>query len=63
MAVAEILITETVLVYFDQNMMEFGLTVKKNRQAEIDDLYVGEWLEDLIFCRDTIHYELDNGMR
>ncbi|EAA6041410.1 hypothetical protein HT886_004455 [Salmonella enterica] len=63
MAVAEDLMTEAVLVDFDPNMVEFGLTVKQSRQAEIDDLYAEKWLDDLLVSMKLIRYELDDGMQ
>ncbi|EDQ5531946.1 hypothetical protein QOQ01_000323 [Salmonella enterica] len=55
--------TEAVLVGFDPNMVEFGLTVKQSRQAEIDDLYAEKWLDDLLVSMKLIRYELDDGMQ
>ncbi|AXD70300.1 hypothetical protein J9R26_003747 [Salmonella enterica] len=63
MAVAEDLMTEVVLVDFDPNMVEFGLTVKQSRQAEIDDLNAEKWLDDLLVSMKLIRYELDDGMQ
>ncbi|EAO8776528.1 hypothetical protein CDJ04_19680 [Salmonella enterica] len=63
MAVAEDLMTEAVLVDFDPNMVEFGLTVKQSRQAEIDDLNAEKWLDDLLVSMKLIRYELDDGMQ
>ncbi|EDA3733577.1 hypothetical protein A4O32_14615 [Salmonella enterica subsp. enterica serovar Djugu] len=63
MAVAEDLMTEAVLVDFEPNMVEFGLTVKQSRQAEIDDLYAEKWLDDLLVSMKLICYELDDGMQ
>ncbi|EAP0945131.1 hypothetical protein B7802_19030 [Salmonella enterica] len=63
MAVAEDLMTEAVLVDFEPNMVEFGLTVKQSRQAEIDDLYAEKWLDDLLVSMKLIRYELDDGMQ
>ncbi|EAQ3014719.1 hypothetical protein NA256_07640 [Salmonella sp. NW805] len=63
MAVAEDLMTEAVLVDFDPNMVEFGLTVKQSRQAEIDDLYAEKWLDDLLVSMKLIRYELDDGVQ
>lgn len=63
MAVTEDLMTEAVLVGFDPNMVEFGLTVKQSRQAEIDDLYAEKWLDDLLVSMKLIRYELDDGMQ
>ncbi|EAA2983334.1 hypothetical protein DNY73_17525 [Salmonella enterica subsp. diarizonae] len=62
MAVAEDLMTEAVLVDFEPNMVEFGLTVKQSRQAEIDDLYAEKWLDDLLVSMKLIRYELDDGV-
>ncbi|EBU9929627.1 hypothetical protein CSP34_003069 [Salmonella enterica subsp. diarizonae] len=63
MAVAEDLMTEAVLVDFEPNMVEFGLTVKQSRQAELDDLYAEKWLDDLLVSMKLICYELDDGMQ
>ncbi|EAQ6106172.1 TPA: hypothetical protein RU621_001804 [Salmonella enterica] len=63
MAVAEDLMTEAVLVDFEPNMVEFGLTVKQSRQAEIDDLYAEKWLGDLLVSMKLIRYELDDGVQ
>ncbi len=63
MAVAEDLMTEVELVDFDPNMVEFGLTVKQSRQAEIDDLNAEKWLDDLLVSMKLIRYELDDGLR
>lgn len=63
MAVAEDLMTEAVLVDYDPNMVEFGLTVKQSRQAEIDDLYAEKWLDDLLVSMKLIRYELDDGVQ
>ncbi|AXC70850.1 hypothetical protein LGI69_004895 [Salmonella enterica] len=63
MAVAEDLMTEAVLVDFEPNMVEFGLTVKQSRQAEIDDLYAEKWLDDLLVSMKLIRYELDDGVQ
>ncbi|HHQ8346994.1 TPA: hypothetical protein ACSUN1_000512 [Salmonella enterica subsp. diarizonae] len=63
MAVAEDLMTEAVLVDFEPNMLEFGLTVKQSRQAEIDDLYAEKWLDDLLVSMKLIRYELDDGVQ
>ncbi|EBW7864508.1 hypothetical protein DQJ67_10315 [Salmonella enterica subsp. enterica serovar Newport] len=63
MAVAEDLMTEAVLVDFDPNMVEFGLTVKQSRQAEIDDLYAEKWLDDLLVSMKLIRCELDDGVQ
>lgn len=63
MAVAEDLMTEAVLVDFEPNMVEFGLTVKQSRQAEIDDLYAEKWLNDLLVSMKLIRYELDDGVQ
>ncbi|EBQ4755854.1 hypothetical protein LE36_20505 [Salmonella enterica subsp. diarizonae] len=63
MAVAEDLMTEAVLVDFEPNMVEFGLTVKQSRQVEIDDLYAEKWLDDLLVSMKLIRYELDDGVQ
>lgn len=63
MAVAEDLMAEAVLVDFEPNMVEFGLTVKQSRQAEIDDLYAEKWLDDLLVSMKLIRYELDDGVQ
>ncbi|ASG74414.1 TPA: hypothetical protein ACS50C_004366 [Salmonella enterica] len=63
MAVTEDLMTEAVLVDFEPNMVEFGLTVKQSRQAELDDLYAEKWLDDLLVSMKLICYELDDGMQ
>ncbi|HAG0016388.1 TPA: hypothetical protein G8O67_003714 [Salmonella enterica] len=63
MAVTEDLMTEVVLVDFEPNMVEFGLTVKQSRQAELDDLYAEKWLDDLLVSMKLICYELDDGMQ
>ncbi|MDJ5245270.1 hypothetical protein LEE66_08555 [Salmonella enterica] len=63
MAVAEDLMTKAVLVDFEPNMVEFGLTVKQSRQAEIDDLYAEKWLDDLLVSMKLIRYELDDGVQ
>ncbi|EBI1833014.1 hypothetical protein NAK51_001222 [Salmonella enterica] len=63
MAVTEDLMTEAVLVDFNPNMVEFGLTVKQSHQAEIDDLHAEKWLDDLLVSMKLNHYELDDGMQ
>lgn len=63
MAVTEDLMTEAVLVDFEPNMVEFGLTVKQSRQAELDNLYAEKWLDDLLVSMKLICYELDDGMQ
>lgn len=63
MAVTEDLMTEALLVDFEPNMVEFGLTVKQSRQAELDDLYAEKWLDDLLVSMKLICYELDDGMQ
>lgn len=63
MAVAEDLMTEAALVDFYPSMVEFGLTVKQSRQAEIDDLYAEKWLDDLLVSMKLIRYELDDGVQ
>ncbi|EBO5440838.1 hypothetical protein G3142_004324 [Salmonella enterica subsp. enterica serovar Montevideo] len=63
MAVTEDLMTEAVFVDFEPNMVEFGLTVKQSRQAELDDLYAEKWLDDLLVSMKLICYELDDGMQ
>ncbi|EDW4550413.1 hypothetical protein ABN97_004159 [Salmonella enterica subsp. salamae] len=63
MAVAEDLMTETVLVDFYPSMVEFGLTVKQSRQPEIDYLHADNWLDNLRVSMKLIRYELYDGMQ